>query len=133
MANHLFIRALNKCGQEISVLSRELTEAGFGDSQPVEVFTEIDTPLAIVKTLSTDLSGRGDKLFDGIQIVDGATHVFCAQYSATLDPVEHHNYFIDLSAERYKILAVTNIDERNQVIAFQAAKRGDDTAEASEA
>lgn len=128
MSLRLFSRSLNRCGQEISVLERDLVESGFEDSQPVESFTEIDTPLAIVKTV-----GNGDKLFDSIQVVDNATHVFCVLHSVALEPVEHHNYFIDLKSERYKILAVTNIDERDQVIALQAVKRGDSSLEAAEA
>lgn len=128
MANHLFIRSLNKCGQEISVLLRTLDESDYNTSQPLEVFTEIATPLSIVKTM-----GSGDKLFDSIQIVENATHLFCMVHTVTLDPVEYQNYFIDLNGERYKVLAVTNIDERDQVIAIQACKRGDSTKEAAEA
>lgn len=128
MSLRLFNRSLNRCGQEISVLERTLDESGFESSQPVEVFTEIDTPLAIVKTV-----GTGDKLFDSISIADGATHIFCVLHSSTLEPVEHHNFFIELKSERYKILAVTNIDERDQVLALQAVKRGDSSLEASEA
>lgn len=128
MSLRLFTRSLNRCGQEISILERDLIEGGYGDIQPTETFTEIDTPLAIVKTV-----GSGDKLFDSIQVAEGATHVFCVLYSLTLDPVEHHNFFIDLKAERYKILAVTNIDEKDQVLALQATKRGDSTLEAAQA
>lgn len=124
----LFTRALNKCGQEVSILERSLNESDFESSQPIEAFAEIDTPLAIVKTV-----GSGDKLFDQIQVVENATHVFCVLHTVTLDPVEHHNFFIDLNGERYKILAVTNIDERDQVLAFQATKRGDNTLEAAQA
>lgn len=122
------MRALNQCGQEISVLERSLEDSAFESSEPVESFTEIATPLAIVKTI-----GSGDKLFDSIQVVDTATHVFCLLHTVTLDPVEHHNFFIDLNGERYKILAVTNINERSQVIAIQAVKRGDSALEAASA
>lgn len=128
MSTILFQRALNKCGQEISVLLRTLDESDYDTSQPLEVFTEIATPLSIVKTM-----GSGDKLFDSIQIVENATHLFCMVHTVTLDPVEYQNYFIDLNGERYKVMAVTNIDERDQVIAIQACKRGDSTKEAAEA
>lgn len=128
MSLHLFIRSLNRCGQEISVLERTLEESFFDTIEPVETFTEIDTPLAIVKTID-----NREKLFDGINISSSATHIFCVLYTTILEQVEHHNYFIDLNLERYKILAVTNIDERNDVLAFQAVKRGDDALEAAEA
>ena len=132
MAHNLFIRSLLKCGQEISVLHRTLDGSDYDTSQPAEAFTEIATPTSIVKTISTGIRS-GDKIFDGIQIVENTTHVFCMIHTATLDPVEYQNYFVDLNGDRYKILAVTNIDERDEVIAIQACKRGDDTLEAAEA
>lgn len=128
MSLRLFTRSLNRCGQEISILERDLIEGGYGDIQPTETFTEIDTPLAIVKTI-----GSGDKLFDSISVADGATHVFCVLHSLTLADVEHANYFVDLNGERYRILSVTNIDERSQVLAIQCVKRGDNTLEAAQA
>lgn len=126
MSLRLLERALNQCGQEISVLERSLVPGDFESSEPIETFTEIDTPLAIVKTI-----GSGDRLFDSIQVVSSATHIFCVLFSSALEPVEHHNFFIDLNGERYKVLAVTNINERSKVIAIQAVKRGDATLEAS--
>lgn len=131
MSLHLFTRLLNKCGQEIDVLLRSLDESDFESSQPVETFTSIDTPLAIVKTIGTMTAG--DKLFASISVANGATHVFCVLHTATLADVEHANYFIDLNGERYRILAVTNIDERSQVLAIQCVKRGDNTLEAAQA
>lgn len=128
MANRLFLRALNRCGQEISVLDRDLQESGFDDPQPVEVFTEIGTPQAIVKTLK-----NGSTLFDSVQIVDGATHFFCILYDAIYSSVEFQNSFIDLKTKRYKVLAVTNIDEKDEVLVIQATERGDSSLEATQA
>lgn len=132
MANHLFVRNLNKCGQEISVLARSLDGSDFDTNQPVETFTEIDTPLAIVKTIATNYSS-GSKLFDSISIVPNATHVFCVLYTLPLSAVEMQNYCIDLKLERYKILAIHNIDEDDEILVFQAVKRGDSSLEAAKA
>lgn len=128
MANHLFIRSLNRCGQQISILDRDLDTSGYDSSQPVEVFTEIGTPLSIVKTLK-----NGSKLFDSVQIVQDATHIFCIEYNVAYAGVEFQNSFIDLKNKRFKVLAVTNIDEKDQVLVFQATERGDSSLEANQA
>lgn len=128
MTNHLFIRNLNKCGQEISVLERTLEESDFESDQPTKEFAEIATPLAIVKTLK-----RGSKLFDSVETENGITHNFCVLYTATLAQVESQNYFIDLANERYKILSVINVNEKDDVLIFQAVKRGLSTKEAPDA
>lgn len=132
MANHLFIRNLNRCGQEISVLERSLDESDFEATQPLETFTEIDTPLAIVKTISRSF-GAGSKLFDSVSIDPNATHIFCVLHTSALADVEFQNHFINLKAENYKILNATNLDEKDEILLFQAVKRGDDTLEATEA
>lgn len=132
MANHLFIRNLNRCGQEISVLLRSLDGSDYTSPQPVETFTEIATPTAIVKTISRSF-GAGGKLFDSVSIDPNATHIFCVIHTSTLADVEFQNYFISLKAENYKILNATNLDEKDEILVFQAVKRGDDTLEATEA
>lgn len=128
MANHLFIRNLNRCGQEISILDRDLDTSGFDDAQPVETFTEIGTPLAIVKTIKD-----GSQKFDSVQIVEGATHIFCIVYDITYAGVEYQNNFIDLKNKRFKVLKVTNIDEKDEMLIFQATERGDSSLEANQA
>lgn len=110
------------------MLLRSLDASDFDTIDPVETFIEIDTPLAIVKT--TD---KGDKLFDSIRVDESTTHIFCVQHTVILDQVEYQNYFIDLNGLRYKILAVTNIDEKDEVLAIQAVKRGHYILEASQA
>lgn len=132
MANHLFIRNLNRCGQEISILERTLDESDFTSDQPVETFTELATPLAIVKTISTNF-GHGTQLFDRINIVEGTTHIFCVVYDVALAGIEYQNHFIDLKTMRYKILAVTNVDEKDDMLIFQATQRGLSALEAAEA
>lgn len=131
MANRLFTRNLLACGQQISILERYLEESEFDSNQPVETFVEIDTPLAIVKTITRANMG-GTKLFDGINIVSDATHIFCILYS-DLYEIEHQNYFVQLKLERYKILSITNVDERDEIIVMQGSKRGDVSKEASKA
>lgn len=132
MSIHLFIRLLNKCGQLIDVQQRSLETSSFATSEPTLTFTSIDNPLAIIKTIGS-IESNGSKLFSSISIDENATHIFCVLYTATLSAVERDNYFIVFNGKNYRILAVTNINERDSVLAFQATERGDSTLEASEA
>lgn len=129
----LFNRQLAKCGKTIAVQKRELKPSDFESSQPDEEFTNIDSPTAMVLTIGERNKDGGGKLFSGIQIVDGATHMFCAPYTAVLEPVEQANYFILFKSRRYRILAVTNINEADKVLAMQATERGSNTLEATKA
>lgn len=132
MSIHLFTRLLNKCGQLIDVQKRTLGTSGFSTSEPTLTFTSIDNPLAIVKTIGSIETG-GSKLFSKISIDKSATHIFCVLYTAALSAVERDNYFISFGGKYYRILAVTNINEKDSVLAFQAVERGNTTLEASEA
>lgn len=129
----LFQRQLAKCGQTITVQKRTLGSSDFESSQPVETFADIDTPESIVKTISEKNINGGGKAFSGVQIVEGSTHMFCMEYAAALAPVEQSNYFILFKARRFRILAVTNINEQDKVLAMQATERGSNTLEATKA
>lgn len=127
MLIHLFKRQIKKCGQEISVLLRELDESDFDSSQPDLDFTEIDTPLAIVRTIN------GSERFSGVNIDESATHIFCVEYTVGLAAVEFQNYFVDLKNKRFKVLKVTNVNEKDQVLVIQTTDRGDSSEKATEA
>ena len=128
---HLFKRQLIKCGQEISVNERLLDSSGYESSQPKETFTEISTPLSIVKTIESVRGGS--KLFGGVSVVDDATHIFCVLYTTTLADVESQNYSVELKGKRFKVLAVTNINEKDQILVIQTKIRGLSAKEATKA
>lgn len=122
MAIHLFKRLLNKCGQTVTVKERALGESSFDDQGPDIGFTNIGAPAAMVKTIESVRGGS--KLFSGIQIDPDATHLFCILYDVTYSAVERDNFYIELSGKYYRVLAVTNIDERNSILAIQTSERG---------
>lgn len=126
MSVHLLRRQIAKCGQEITVLLRELVESDFDSAQPDLDFTEIGTPLAIVKTID------GTAKFSGVTIDENATHIFCAIYTVALAAVEYQNYFVDLKNKRFKVLKVTNVNEKDQVLVIQTTERGDSSIKATE-
>ena len=127
----LFERNLARCGQKITVQKRNLVDSSFESSQPVENFSDIDSPDAIVKTISSVRGGN--KLFAGVQIVDDATHIFCALYSVEIRAIERSNYFILFKSRRFRVLAVTNIDEQDKVLVIQTTERGSCNVEATKA
>jgi head-tail adaptor len=131
MSLKLFERDLTRCGQTIVVQKRNLGKSDFESSQPVKEFLDIDKPEAIVKTISSVRGGN--KLFAGVQIVDDATHIFCTLYSVEIRSIEQSNYFILFKARRFRILAVTNIDEQDKILVIQATERGSCNIEATKA
>lgn len=133
MSITLFKRQLARCGQAITVQKRTLEPSDFESSQPVETFSDIDSPDSLILTIGDRNINGGGRLFSGIQIVDGATHMFCMEYADILEPVEEANYFILLKARRFRILAVTNINEQDKVLAIQATERGSNALEATKA
>jgi len=131
MSLNLFKRQLAKCGQTVTVKRRALSASGYDSSQPNVGFTDIDTPKMIVRTIETVRGGS--KLFSGVQIVKDATHIFCGLYDAVLTVVERDNYYIFLGTKAYRVLAVTNINERDKVLAIQTTERGVSLKEATKA
>lgn len=129
MSRHLFKRTIARCGQEVSVRKRELGPTPFGSNQPVISFTEIATPEAL--TITIESVRGGSKKFSGVQIDSSATHLFCMEYTAALSAVERDNYYIFLGNKNFRVLAVTDINEKNSVLAIQATDRGESTKEAT--
>ena len=75
----------------------------------------------------------GNKLFSGVQINDDATHIFCVLYSVEIRAIEQSNYFILFKSRRFRVLAVTNIDEQDKVLVIQTTERGSCNIEATKA
>lgn len=127
----LFERNLDRCGRKITVQKRNLVNSSFESAQPAVSFSDIDSPDAIVKTISSVRGGN--KLFSGVQIIDDATHIFCVLYSVEIRAIEQSNYFILFKSRRFRVLAVTNIDEQDKVLVIQTTERGSSNIEATKA
>jgi len=115
----------------VDITLRELTESGFETSQPTEVFTSIRQQFCAIETVG--FPNMGVSRFDGINIEDGATHLFWCEWDAGFPALENRNHFILWDDKRFKVLRMTNINERNTTVVVQTTERGEDTQEATKA
>ena len=114
----------------VEIQERQLIDSGLESSQPVEEFIGIRYQWCALETL-----GMGVTIFNGINIVPGATHLFWCTWDSDFPKLENRNYFLSLVNEnrRFKVLKVDNVNERHIALAIQTTERGNDNLEATEA
>lgn len=118
----------------IELLSRDIKAPSIGEKQAEEVFVNIDTPYAAVKTFGGgNVGSRGIRRFNGINIDPKATHLFFVPFTDLYAAIETENNFILFSGKHYSILSVDDINEDNLTIMYQCTERGTATKEASKA
>ena len=116
MSAALFSRNLARCGKTVVIQTREECII---DGRSEEVFTDVLTAPAIVKTL------RGVSVFDSTNTERVATHSFCLAYVD--DPVITAENWIFFKNKRVKILDVENCCEKDRTLKLMATERGDDS------
>jgi len=72
---------------------------------------------AMVKTV------RGTELFDGVSLTNAYTHEFYIRYSSDFT-IDAQNW-LEWKNEKYDIVDVENLDERNEFLLLKAIKKGD--------
>jgi SPP1 family predicted phage head-tail adaptor len=86
-------------------------------------FTKPETK--ILETFAMVQTSRGTELFDGSNLSNAYTHIFYIRFNPYAEITT--TCLIEYRAEDYKILDIENLDERNEILAFKCAKRGDST------
>ena len=107
----------------IQIMLREIKPPVPNSVSPEEVFTLVFSPFAAIKTFDTFQTG-GFKKFDGLNIADNVTHIFCIQYCAEYAGIETKNNFVLFKSQYYKIESVINIDEYGRILFLQCSVRG---------
>ena len=115
----------------VDIQSRSLDSSDFSSCQPVETFTTIRQQWCGIETVAG--VKQGVARYAGLNIEDGATHLFWCMWDADLPSIENRNNFILHDDRRFKVLKVDNINERNTVVVIQTTERGETTEEASKA
>jgi len=115
----------------VSIQTRDLTESDFESSQPDEDFTTVRSQWCALETIGFPNSGVAR--FAEINIEEGSTHIFWADYDSAFPSVENGNHYILYNDKRYKVLRVDNINELNETLAIQVTERGEDSEEATKA
>jgi diaminopimelate epimerase len=112
----------------VEIQTRELEGVQVGTMQPAETFTTVRNQWCALETISP-----GVARFAKINIDEQATHIFWCDWDSDFPDIENRNHYILDNSKRYKVLAVDNVNERNEALAIQVTERGESTEEAAKA
>ena len=110
----LFLRNLNKCGQDVTLEDRD---EQIINGRSTEVFTNPVVVSAIIETL------QGVSVFDDTNTERVATHKLCIAFLAGITAEK----WVKFGAKRIKILAVENCCEKDEVLVLMCTERGEDS------
>jgi len=114
---NICIGDLNKQIQiDIKSLTAPETNFDYGQS-----FSGTKTVWAAVQTTN------GVEIFDGVNIVGTASHLFYIRYDSD---ITFANY-LEYSNEKYKILETENLNQRNEFLLLKCVLRGNESYEAN--
>ena len=116
--------------QPVSIRTRAIQPVSPGNTQPTEVFTEQKQVWAGVETAGEYAQGHAK--FDDINTEEIATHIFYIYYDPDLT-LERNNTFILFENQYYKILRITDHNERHNMTALYSRLTGLSTRGASAA
>lgn len=114
----------------ITLLRRELQEAGVDDNEPQQVFTTLLSAKAGVRTFN---GFSGTPLFDGVSVEERPTHSFIMRRNSITENVDDGNTFILLDGRYFRVIRRTIVDEDRYYVDISARERGDITRSANEA
>ena len=80
-------------------------------------FTTLATVWAAIQTMS------GKDLFDGVNMIGTATHIFYIKYRSDVTA----ETMIEYQSKNYRILRTEDLDQNNEFMALYCALRGDKT------
>ena len=110
----LFKRNLNKCGQDIEILDRNMATI---NGLPQEVFNNAIETRGIISTL------KGVSVFDDTNTERVATHKICIEYISGVTSEK----WISFKGKRIKILTVENCCEKDETLILMCTERGLDS------
>lgn len=110
----LFDRALQKCGQTITLQNRDIVAPFFNTTDFDENFSNDQDVQAVVKTV------RGKTFFDGVSTESRITHEICIKYLAGVTA----ETWILFKGRRIDILSVENCCEKDDVLILTCNERG---------
>ena len=114
--------------KKCDLLTRNLVAPKIGSSKPTTSFVKFDIAGYKVTTI------QGTRRFAGVNLDKNATHLFMTRFRPKLNNLDASGeHFLLLGGKYYRILKVTNIDESNEYILFQATERGLEFKEESNA
>lgn len=113
----------------VDIQTRSLSASGYDSSQPSETFTTVRQVWCALETVSG--VHQGVVKFSGLNILEGTTHILWTFWDDELPDFETANHWVLADSERYRVLRMDNVNERNTVVAVQLAVRGSSAYTAS--
>lgn len=118
--------------RRISLLRRDNTYTPIGGGEPVYNFVPISERWAAVQTVAG--VGQGVARVMGINIEDGATHLFYIRRDPDLEPINASETWVSLDGRYFRLLRSDYINEAvGGVTLLQTTERGPDDFEATQA
>ncbi len=119
------ISDLNK---KATIQLREIHPPKMNKTAPTEKFTTVYTAGFMIQTV------MGSRRFNGVNINKNTTHIFICRFSPRIENLDGAGeHFINYKGKFYRIGPITNIDEQNKYLMFQATERGLESKEATNA
>ena len=109
------IITIGDLNQRIKLQTRKLLTQFESGLEDIQAYVTIASPWACVETR------RGSDTFDNIELGDTYTHVFHIRYRDNLPAT----IWIEYKNQRYDIVDVENLDERNEFLKICAKLSGD--------
>lgn len=118
----------SELSKKCSLEKRSIIAPKFGKNKSTELFTVFHSAFYKIETV------KGVRRFAGININKETTHIFITLWRLALKDIDAAGeYFLRRMDKLYRIIDVTNVDEHNRYVIFQAVQRGLDSKEESNA
>jgi len=107
----------------INIQTRAVKSNGFDDPDYGETFTEVKQVYASIQTT------RGFQSFDGVGVNNNVTHKIYIRFDSTLNISADD--WVEFENDKYDIVDVENLEERNEFFILYCMKKGSETLNAN--
>ncbi|MCK5602298.1 phage head closure protein [Candidatus Pacearchaeota archaeon] len=105
----------------ITIQIRALTPNNTGSIEAIETFTDVIDVWAAIETT------RGSQMWDGVEISNPFTHKIYIRFRDDMD----FNKWIEFEGEKYDIVDVQDLDQRNEWLLLLCTLKGETSKEAN--
>lgn len=112
---------IGNLNSRIKIQTRALTATNTGSIESIETFTDLVEVWAAIETT------RGSQLWNGVEISNPFTHKIYIRYRSDID----FNEWIEFESEKYDIVDVENLEQKNEWLLLMCIRKGDNTKEAN--
>ncbi len=112
---------IGNLNKRIKIQTRALTSNNTGSIETIETFTDVVEVWAAIETT------RGSQLWDGVEVSNPFTHKIYIRYRDDID----YEKWVEYEDEKYDIVDVENLEQKNEWLLLMCTRKGDNTKEAN--